>query len=130
MDRLSNSVILSAREREWLENPEGFMKAHGRNYSYVVKHRVVGKVADALVELPDLARQSGNLGVVGSMFKLTLLQAAVESDGFRLRLGADGAIESLMAGWKTFLQHLVREGVVQPDEANEAKGEGEAGKGK
>ncbi len=107
-------MLLSAREKEWLENPDAFLKAHGRNYHDVLKHRVVRKMAAATEELTFLARHGGNLGFVGLSFKMTLALAAVEAHGFRVRLGADGAMAAFITGWTGFLDHLVREGVVQP----------------
>ena len=108
--------MLSAKEREWLEDPEAFRKAHGRDYSYVVKHRIAKKMARVNEELLLAARQSENLGMEameGLSFKLALLQSAVEAGGHRLQLDAGNLMAALMTGWTELLVHLEQEGVLE-----------------
>ncbi len=105
-------AMLSAREREWLEDPEAFLKAHGRKYDDI-KHRVARKTMASAEEFLLMARQSENLGMKGLSFELALLQSAVEAGGRRLQLDADNLTSALMTGWTGFLQHLEREGVLR-----------------
>ncbi len=105
-------AMLSAREREWLEDPEAFLKAHAREYE-VIKHRVARKTMASAEEFLLMARQSENLGMNGPSFELALLRLAVEAGGRRLRLEADNLTSGLMTGWTRFLQHLEEEGVLR-----------------